>query len=187
MEGRGEEESGSEAEREEEFVNGHDEDSGVSDTIGPMQLVFKELNTLIRKVIFPVGYKFVFPSPRARASNPPMGYFTIFTAYFSSGHSILLDPLLVDLEHSYGLCLSQLMPNLFIYFANFQLGLPLNEIFQSLFLGRKVLNEPFFYFFPRLELSFLGGIIAEGFWKERFSLYKIGVEISRPPGVAPLV
>ncbi|PIN25239.1 hypothetical protein CDL12_02015 [Handroanthus impetiginosus] len=106
-------------------------------------LTVEELSVLSFRVHFPVSCRYVLPSPRARASNPPRGHFTVFTAYFGAGFTIPPDPLLVDVVRAYGLCLNQLTPNSFMYFSGFrhrfeELELPLSvESFQRLFLLKK--------------------------------------------------
>ncbi|PIN03566.1 hypothetical protein CDL12_23908 [Handroanthus impetiginosus] len=150
---------------EEETADDIGEDNEVMDDISPTQLAVEELSVLSRRVRFPMDCRCVLPSSRAQASNPaPEGHFTVFTFYFRVGLTIPPDPLLVELVRTYGICLSQLIPNSFMYFTGFHYPfeeprLPLSmEGFQSLFLMKKVPKELFFYFFPHLGCKFLGRV-----------------------------
>ncbi|PIN16364.1 hypothetical protein CDL12_10977 [Handroanthus impetiginosus] len=132
---------------EEEKSGDESNDDGVFDNSGLPQLTVEELSALSRRVRFPMSCRYVLPSSWARASNPPRGHFTMFTAYFGAGFTIPPDLLLVE-----------------------ELELLLSvESFQSLFLLKKVPKEPFFYFFPRPGCKFLSGVLSSwGPWNGRF-------------------
>lgn len=85
--------------------------------------------------------------------NHSEGYFTVYLAYFASGFTIPLDPLLVDIVRGFGLCIGQFTSNFFVPFEGYrrhlqELGLPISfESFQALFRVRNILKH-YFYFFP---------------------------------------
>ncbi|KAK6119716.1 hypothetical protein DH2020_046535 [Rehmannia glutinosa] len=74
----------------------------------------------------------------------------------SDGFNIPLRPLLVEVLRSVGLCLYQLTPNALMYFEGFcyrlkELGLLVSlESFHTLFSIRKMPNDSYFYFYPRV-------------------------------------
>ncbi|KAK4392685.1 hypothetical protein Sango_2046300 [Sesamum angolense] len=120
-------------------------------------------------------FDFRFPRVGDRIRMPPLGYFTVYSAFFSSGFTLPPHPLLMDIIKEFGLCVSQFTPNTFTYFEGFlyrfrELGLPLTiESFFTFFSVRKAVNDSFFFFFPQSGCRFLdGSASSKGSWKEKF-------------------
>ncbi|KAL0419120.1 UNVERIFIED_CONTAM: hypothetical protein Sradi_1325500 [Sesamum radiatum] len=138
-------------------------------------LSLEEFDFLKKKVDPSSAFDFRLPRVGDRIRMPPPGYFTVYSAFFSSGFTLPPHPLLMDIIKKSGLCVSQFTPNSFTYFEGFlyrfrELGLPLTiESFFTLFSVRKVANDSFFFFFPRSGCRFLdGSASSKGPWKEKF-------------------
>lgn len=119
------------------------------------------------------------PGFRDDCHSPPLGYFTLFLEYFTSGLMFPPQPLLVELVRSLGMSFSQLTPNAIIVYSAFchkmrEDRLPLSvELFHSLFLSRRSKPDSFVYFCPRPECKFLSRIpCLRSFWKSQFFYVK---------------
>ncbi|KAL0298917.1 UNVERIFIED_CONTAM: hypothetical protein Sradi_6551500 [Sesamum radiatum] len=73
-------------------------------------LSLEEFDFLKKKVDLSSAFDFRLPRIEDRIRMPPSGYFTVYSAFFSSGFTLPPHPLLMDIIKESGLCVSQFTP-----------------------------------------------------------------------------